>query len=174
MEESNKRLEMLEKFLERRQYSKSTIDLYKMHLSQFSKFYENIPLEDITLEDIQNYIGSLINRRKLSIHTVHQAAHAFITIFNGLFNKKFDFKALTLPKREYQLQKVLTPDEIIELLNNAPNQKIKLVFATMYSAGLLINELFQLRLKDVDFKNFRLLIRIRMERFFVGQYCPSP
>ncbi len=152
-------LKQVEQHLVKRQYRQSTIDAYMMWMAQLTDYFSDVIPSQISINQINQFLTFLFSRKKLSTNSVHQAAHTYITIYNELFGKKYKIDDLKLPVREYELQEVLNPDEVIDLLNNAPSLKAKFAFAVLYSAGLLVSELKQIRLIDFDLSNRRISIR---------------
>jgi site-specific recombinase XerD len=155
---------LVQDYLSKRQYSSSTIEVYSMWMVQLTDYYSDIPPYKISENQLKEFINFLLTRKKLSIHSIHQAAHAFITIFNKLYKKSYKIESLSLPYRNYALQEVLTSDEIIDILNNAPSLKSKFAFSILYSAGLLVGELKQIRLADFDVENRKITIRNKSGR----------
>lgn len=66
------------------------------------------------------------------------------------------------PRKEKFLPEVLSEEEIVQILNATENLKHKAVLMTIYSAGLRISELVNLRLKDIDSQ--RMQIRVEQAK----------
>jgi len=62
------------------------------------------------------------------------------------------------PRKEKILPEVLSEEEIIKILNATENIKHKAILMTIYSAGLRISELVNLKIKDIDSE--RMQIRV--------------
>jgi site-specific recombinase XerD len=69
-----------------------------------------------------------------------------------ILNKRWIFK-FNYSKTPKKASDFLTKDEIIKLFNSIKNKKHRLMIALMYSAGLRVSELVNLRIKDLDFEH---------------------
>jgi site-specific recombinase XerD len=130
-----------------------------MHFDQLKAFYPNKALEELSEQDIWQYLKFLIERKQASAQTVHQAVYAFLFVFNTILGKNYDLKALPVPKRIAEVPEILTQDEIRLILQNASTLRQRTVFAIIYSAGLDTGEAASLRVADVDTKNRVLTVR---------------
>lgn len=146
--------------LQRRMYSPNTIEQYQMWATRIMRHYSDTPLEDISQEQIKLYLQFLTDKKNRAPSTVHQAAHALHTVYNDVLGVNYDIKSISLPQRDWSPeQEILTPHEIMLLLEHARDLKRKAIYGTAYSAGLFVSELRRLRVKDVDFENMRLYVR---------------
>ncbi|MDO9154932.1 MAG: tyrosine-type recombinase/integrase, partial [Paludibacter sp.] len=66
------------------------------------------------------------------------------------------------PRKENYLPEVLSEEEIASILRVIPNLKHKALIMTIYSGGLRISELINLRVKDID--SDRMQIRIQQSK----------
>ena len=145
--------------LSRQKYGPKTIKAYMYWIGQLHSYFPAVEVKDITFEQIKEYIDFLVLRKKLAANTVHQAAWTFSTVFREVFGKDYDIKSLKLPKRSYDLPIILTKNEISDLLHNTDDKKFKLIFATMYGAGLTIGELRRLKVSDIYFTHRYILVQ---------------
>lgn len=148
----------IEEELTRKGYKPRTIETYLYWMRRLWDSYPNVNPDEFAFEQIKEFIDIKIKREKLKANTIHQAAHTFTTVFRNVFNKDFDFDTINLPKRTFEEIDVLTEDEIVRLLNNTEDP-YRLIFATMYSAGLTLQELQDLRVTDVNFQKRQVSIQ---------------
>jgi site-specific recombinase XerD len=110
-------------------------------------------------EDIERFLLYLADDRKVS------ASYMMISIssMKFYFEKVMDMKHVVFrikhPRGEKQLPEVLSEEEVIRLFWSVENLKHKCILMTIYSGGLRLNELVNLRLSDVDSKRMMLFIR---------------
>ena len=64
-------------------------------------------------------------------------------------------------KQKKTVYEVLTKDELSAFYNACNNFKFKTIFMPVYSSGLRIGEVANLRLEDIDSKNMRIFVRDR-------------
>jgi len=62
------------------------------------------------------------------------------------------------PRKDYQLPIILTKPQISAMISVTPNIKHKSIMAVLYSGGLRIDELINLKMEDIDSE--RMMIRI--------------
>jgi site-specific recombinase XerD len=63
------------------------------------------------------------------------------------------------PKRPKTLPNILNHDEILAICSSIKNRKHRCMIAMMYGSGLRLHELVNLKVKDIDFENVRLVVR---------------
>lgn len=122
-------------------FSRQTIRSYVFHYSKFKA--SGLPRDD--------YILSLIEKGFAS-SSVRLASSA-IQFFTGFRNKVF------IPKKEMRLPVVLSKHEIIKMINSLNNMKHRLVVALLYSSGLRLSELVNLRFSDINMIDNTIHIR---------------
>lgn len=149
---------LIEEELKRKGYKPRTIGSYLYWMKRLWDSYPKTNPDEFTFEQIKEFIDIKIKREKLKANTVHQAAHTFTTVFRSIYSKDFDFDTINLPKRTFSEIDVLTEDEIVRLLNNTEDP-YRLIFATMYSAGLTLQELQDLRVADINFPKRQISIQ---------------
>jgi len=139
-------------------YSKNTVKTYVSMFEKFINYYEGIDLLRITEEDIRKYLLYLVES-KVSNSYQNQMINAikfYYEIVLGLPNRYYQ---IDRPRREKRLPLVLSVEEVQRLLKTVTNLKHKAILTTIYSAGLRISELLNLKLSDIQ--SDRMLIFVR-------------
>jgi len=77
---------------------------------------------------------------------------------------------IPLPKQECQLPVILSPEEVMRLLEAAPSFSHQVIFSTMYGTGLRVSEALHLRVSDLDSQ--RMMIRIEQGKGHRDRYVP--
>lgn len=137
----------------------NSIEAYRRDLEDFSEFLNNSEIdspENIDRFHLISYIKNLKDRGRKASTIIRK-----IAAIKGWFNWMFlngDIKtnpSLTLehPKLSSRLPKVLTLDEVNEILNFDMTITEKAVFELLYAAGLRVSELANLELNNVDLKS---------------------
>lgn len=136
----------------RRGLSPKTIKTYKYCVERFlSKCKKDI--NKITKKDIKKFMDKLIEKNRAG-NTLNVYLNSIKFLMENILGKRlfYNIKYSKIPKR---LPTVLTKEEISKLFNVIENPKHKLIIRLMYSAGLRVNELVSLRVKDFEFdKNY--------------------
>jgi site-specific recombinase XerD len=65
---------------------------------------------------------------------------------------------IALAKEPKKLRQVLTPEEVVRLIEAAPSRKYRCAFSVAYGAGLRSSELVSLKVSDID--STRMVLRI--------------
>lgn len=134
-------------------YSEQTRKAYTQVVQQFLTFLEKSNL-NLNNEGVRSYLLSL----NLSVNScrLHYAALSFF--FQNVLRRPFTKQEVPIKRKEKQLPKVISRDQIKKMMNSSTNIKHTLVLKLLYSAGLRLSELINLKRKDIDFD--RRLIHI--------------
>ncbi|WP_298288764.1 tyrosine-type recombinase/integrase [uncultured Lutibacter sp.] len=142
----------LDKLLDKRDYKPITKKAYKNWLIKLHNYYPNKKLSQITFQEIEKYIKQLITRKKGTYDTIRQLTYACNFLYNDILNKNYKFYKIKLPSLDRKEKDYLTQEEILILLDYIQNKKHKAIIATIYSCYLELNELLNLKLKDINSK----------------------
>src|SRR3989344_3438241 len=63
---------------------------------------------------------------------------------------KKEFNNIPLPKKENKLPEVLTKDEVRKLIESTDTNKSRLIISSLYSTGLRVSELVNLKVQDLN------------------------
>ena len=141
--------------------SKNTLDAYMTDLDKLLNFLqsENIEISDVCLDDLERFSAGL---HDIGIHPRSQARiiSGIKSFFHFLFMAD-DLKAdpselLEGPKIGLKLPEVLTVEEIDSIiaaidLSKNEGQRNRAILETLYSCGLRVSELTNLKLSDLYF-----------------------
>lgn len=136
-------------------YSQNTIDTYKYTLEEFYEFLKK-DLKKVTENDINKYKEYL--NKKDSAKTINHHLNVLTSFYNFLLIEE---AILTSPlenidklKVKKSLPKVLSKEEINQLLDvdliNKYSYRDKAMIELMYSSGLRISELVNIKMYDID------------------------
>jgi integrase/recombinase XerD len=142
------RKRMLEE-LQRRNYSKSTIESYLHAVEDFARYFGKSP-DQLNQEHIRQYHLHLVNERKLAVNTVVGRLSALRFFFVKTLRRPYQREDLPSPRRPKKLPTVLSQDEVARLLGSAGNLFHYAILMTLYSTGLRRAELARLRVTDID------------------------
>ncbi|HLC53849.1 MAG TPA: site-specific tyrosine recombinase/integron integrase [Candidatus Nanoarchaeia archaeon] len=139
-------LEQLRSELRLRGLSPMTVRNYSFFVEKFLK-QEQKPADTLTSDDAKHYLGSLFDTK--SKNTIMLAAAALKFFYVEILKK--DFTQVKMPKKDRQLPSVLTKDEVKSLIDSADTEKSRLMISLLYSTGLRVSELVNLKVTDVAF-----------------------
>lgn len=139
-------------------YSSSTANTYISMFEEFINYYKNNELLSINENDIRNYLLHLV-KRGVSNSYQNQSINAIKFYYEVVLGLPNRFYHIDRPKSEKKLPSVLSVEEIKRLIRVTTNLKHKAIFMTIYSAGLRVSELLELKISDID--SDRKLIFVR-------------
>ncbi|MEK6934521.1 MAG: site-specific tyrosine recombinase/integron integrase, partial [Nanoarchaeota archaeon] len=141
----------MQKEMLRRKYSPRTIKTYIYCINKFLK-YNKKELNKITKKDIIDFLEKFIEK-DFSGSTINVYLQSIKFLMEEVLHKRRYFYNIKYSKTPKKLPVVLTKKEIVNLLNNIENRKHKLMIKLMYSSGLRVSELVNLRVHDFQFEN---------------------
>ena len=143
-------------------YSKSTINSYKSHFEEFINYYNSKKIVEISEPEIIEFTRYLVVERGVSASYQNLSINAIKFYYEVVLGEKRKFYHLTRPKKEKALPIVLSKEEINKMISLTENIKHKCILIIMYSGGLRVSEVINLKIKDIDSK--RGLITIRQSK----------
>jgi integrase/recombinase XerD len=151
MDYTNNKEKYLEKLKERcilRGYSPQTIKSYNYNVSQFLHFIEKSRL-NLSKESVRLYL--LSRSEKLSVNSSRLQYASISFFFREILNQPFNFDEIPIKKKEKTLPKILSKEEVKKIIDGCDNLKHRLILKLLYSSGLRLQELINLKRKDIDF-----------------------
>jgi len=139
----------LEKTLILKRFSASTVRTYKNMFKVFlSKFMEQ-NLKQISKEEIEGFIYQLINKNKISISYQNQLINAIKAYYEHVLGMPREYYEIERPKKSLSIPNILSEKEVFKIIESPKNIKHRAILWTIYSAGLRISELINLRIVDI-------------------------
>lgn len=133
--------------LKLRGFSQRTVKAYQYHLEKFFEFAKKEP-DKTTSDDARNFLAYLITDKGLSIKSMALAKAAIRFYFENILRQPVDLpKKLKIPKK---VPVVLTKDEVTRLINAASNPKARLALELLYSSGMRLSELVNIKVNDIE------------------------
>ena len=122
-----------------------------------AKYYNRSP-DQLSIEDVRNYLLHLERERHISWSTLNAAASGLRFLYFKTL--KWEPAQMDIPPRKTpsRLPEVLSREEVDRLLSAVENLKHRTALMTTYAAGLRLSEVTHLRVGDID--SSRMAIRI--------------
>ena len=137
----------------RRWLSPRTIKTYCFCVGKFLRSYKNKDVREITKKDVLNYIDKLL-KKEAAGSTINVYLNSIKFLMGNIFGKRLMWK-VKYSKIPKTLPTVLTKEEVKKLFEAIENKKHRLMVELMYSAGLRVSELVNLKIEDFEFsKNY--------------------
>ncbi|MCY1721639.1 site-specific integrase [Prolixibacteraceae bacterium Z1-6] len=140
--------EYTDKLIQKR-YSESTIRTYSAYFKDFIYYFKNRVLEEITTEEINDYIGQLIQNEQISPSEQNQRINAIKFYFDKILGRDKLVFTIDRPRKDNKLPSVLSKNEVRQIIKQCGNLKHKCILSLIYSAGLRRSELINLKIKDI-------------------------
>lgn len=140
-------------------YSQSTARTYINEFCVFLQVLKHVPASSLTVQRLKDYLSWCHTKLRLSENTIHSRMNALKFYYEQVLHRDKFFWEIPRPKKQLQLPKLLTQTELGRLFNALENKKHKAMLFTVYSAGLRVSELVNLKLTDIDSDRMKLLIR---------------
>ncbi len=148
---------MLEE-LQRRNYSKTTVQTYLKSVQRFAEHFHTPP-DRLGMEHIRSYQAYLFQEKKLAATTVSLCTAALRFFFVKTLKRPYLVEELPYPKIPRRLPTVLTVEEASRLINSASNLFHRAILMTLYSTGMRRAELCNLMVSDID--SAQMVIHVR-------------
>ena len=109
------------------------------------------PVNEITKKDVREFL-EMKNELGRAGNTLNVNLMAIKFYFEEILGRKIwiDIKYSKVPKK---IQRYLTKDEIEKLIYAIKNSKHRLMIALLYSSGMRVSELINLKIKDLNLKD---------------------
>jgi integrase/recombinase XerD len=148
---------MLEE-LQRRNYSKTTVNAYLKMVASFAHHFHRSP-DQLGPEEIRAYQVYLLTERKMGARTVGHHTAALRFFFCKTLKRNYPVEEVPYPKAGRKLPIILTQEEAVRLIDSASNLFHRAMLMTLYSTGMRRAELCHLKVEDID--STRMIIHIR-------------
>src|SRR5580700_87636 len=142
----------------RRNYAQNTIRAYVRIVQDFAKHFQQSP-DKLGPQHLRRYQAYLFQEKKLDAGTVQQHVAALRFFYVKTLKRRYLLEDIPMPKRRRKLPKVLSPEEVEQLIDSARNLFHRTMLMTLYSTGIRRAELCRLQVTDIDSK--RMMVHIR-------------
>ena len=141
-------LEQLKTEIKLRGFTDKTLRAYVFHNKSFLDYIKKKP-EQITQEDIKNYLAYVISEKNYKPASTNLAISALRFYYEEILEKNI-FKKIKPPKIEKKIPDALTKDEVKKLIAAITNQKHKLLVELLYASGLRVSEAVSIKIDDLN------------------------
>ena len=140
-----------------RGFGEKTQNDYIRHVKNFTIFLGRAP-DTAEGEDLRTY---QLHQRETDVQppTMNSTVAALRFFFTTTCDRPEMARHLRIVKQPQKLPVVLTPEEVLLLLESAPGPKYRTALAVAYGAGLRVSEVANLMVADIDSK--RMLLRVQ-------------
>lgn len=140
-------------------YSPHTVRNYRQAIIPFFTYFVQRDLKQLTKEEIEGFVYHLKSKYSISESRQNIVINAIKFYFEQVLGKARAYYDIQRPKRSMSLPNVLSMQEVEMLINTPKNLKHKAILYTVYSAGLRLQEVLNLRVEDVHSDDGYLFIK---------------
>jgi len=152
-----------------RGFARRTQESYVGAVRRLARHYRRSP-DELTADEVQTYLASMIDVQGLSWSTCALAANAFRFLYHVTLGlKEVDF-VVPQPRQAKRLPEILSIEEVGRLLACVAFPKHRLIFETIYACGLRVGEAVRLKVSDID--RDRMTVRIEQGKGNKDRYVP--
>jgi site-specific recombinase XerD len=147
------------KYLKGRKYSESTVKTYFTFTADFIDYIKDKPLHELDNRDVEKFTEDVFVPRKYSVSTHRQMVSA-IKLFKEFYPTcAIENLKLRRPNKNKILPTVLSKEEIIDIIRHTRNLKHRATIAMIYSSGMRISELINLKISDLNIDRRQVIIK---------------
>ncbi len=132
-------------------YARNTLATYQEMVEMYFRYWGHESSE-ITEESIRKFQYDILVRGRYANSSQRQFATAIKHFIRLVLKKSEEVVSVVSPKKVKKLPKVLNDEEITQLFMSTSNLKHRCILTLLYSAGLRVGELLNLRVMDIDFE----------------------
>jgi len=103
--------------------------------------------DQINTQDIKNFLADKMNDKATSSTILFLSSIRFA--YSNVLDKDPTLR-IKRPKKEHKIPIVLTREEIISLIDSTSTIKSRLILQLLYSSGLRVSEIVNLKIQDLD------------------------
>lgn len=144
--------------LVRVRYSEATIKTYEAQLKQFIRWLHPAKIDDLTEELINRYMLHLAKQKRVSISTQNTAINSIKFYLEKVHRGERKVYYVDRPMKETKLPHVLIQEEVKALIRATRNVKHRCMLLVLYSTGVRMSELLNLRWSDFDVQKRQVFI----------------
>lgn len=140
-------------------YQKTTLVNYRGIFRRFASEQTIKNVSDITLETIERYASELKRQGKSQnyVFNVITAIRAFIRYLNRQDATSVPFSLIEVPRREFKPVETLGIEEVQAVIDNIGRERDRLMALILFTSGIRVNELVNLKAEDVDGQSLRIV-----------------
>lgn len=138
-------------------FSHETKKTYTYNITKFLLWTkkESKIITDSTVREYFLYL----DKKEYDSSTIRLVKASLKYLFNYVIKINIEIDNISRIKRKKQLPKVLMKEEINQIIENIPNNKHKIIISLIYSSGLRISELINLKKEDINLINNTIHIK---------------
>lgn len=140
--------------------SEKTITSYTRSVERLVRFHDLLHPRDMDLDEVLDFLVHCKEERQINWRTNKMYVAGLRYYWTHILDQQEFAAKIPYPKEHPSLPKILSREELSLLFNSCNNDKHRVMFRLMYSAGLRRSELIHLKLHDIETQDGKMRIRI--------------
>ena len=141
-----------------RHYSRKTLKTYALWSRQFQRYLKNKPPQELSSDDVKDYLTYLAVKCHVAASTQNQAFNALLFLYRHALKREFGIlHGIPRAKKSLYVPMVLSRAEIDAILQQLSHPH-NLVVMVLFGCGLRLFECLQLRVRDFNFAAGKLTV----------------
>jgi site-specific recombinase XerD len=132
---------------------------YLMEVRLLFHYYHQKTVEEITDQDINQYILFIKQVHCVGRAKCRSAAQSFSFFFKHIIKKPFVLPSKLYPRKEFVLPAVMAQTQVKHLYLALTEPRQRAVISILYGTGMRIGEVTKLKMSDIERANNRILVR---------------
>jgi len=133
-----------------------TISAYSLAVRRITKYFDRCP-DKLTIEDLRRYFSQLIGQVSWSTIKLDRCGLQFF--YKHTLNKQWEWIGIIKPPKVKRLPNIISPEQVAQVINATREARYQVLFLTLYTMGLRINEALHITIPDIDSHTMRVHIR---------------
>jgi len=158
--------------LEIKAYSDNTIRMYLSEFSHLLSLLGSYQVTQLTSERLKDYFLYCVQELQMSERKLNGKINAIKFYFEKVLHRPKMFFDIPRPKKPATLPKMLSKEEVKQVIDCTTNLKHKIALQLCYGMGLRVSEVIKLQLQDID--SNRMMVHIRGAKGKKDRYVPLP
>jgi integrase/recombinase XerD len=140
-----------------RNFSPKTVSAYVAGVLRFARHFGRSPA-DLGAEEIRSFQIHLLQQRA-TWSLYNQTVCALRFLYRVTLGRPDVVQTIPYGKKPKKLPSVLSPEEVVQLIEAAKPGRQRVMVQTAYACGLRMNELLHLRVTDIDSARMVVVVR---------------
>lgn len=154
-----KLLDRVRQVLRRKHYSYRTEQSYIQWIKRYILFHNKRHPKEMGAPEIEAFLTHLAVEENVAASTQNQALSALLFLYRDVLGQDLDLSINAVrAKKPKRLPTVLTRQEVQHVFAHLTGLHL-LIAQLLYGSGLRLMECLRLRVKDLDFEQFQVIVR---------------
>ena len=133
-----------------------TIAAYSLAVRRITEYFDRCP-DKLTIDDLRRYFSQLIGTVSWSTIKLDRCGLQFF--YKHTLHKQWEWIGIIKPPKVTRLPNIISPEQVASVINHTREPRYRVLFLTIYTMGLRINEALNITIPDIDSHTMQVHIR---------------